>query len=78
MLGRAKRLDPLKDNLYRREVDQATGERTVQKSCPKCSKKEGTVVFYPESDFGVHQTPTGRTQAYRDCSKHRKKLVPVG
>lgn len=72
MQGRAKLLDPNRDNLYRRRVDEATGAKTMEKSCPKCSKKAGTTVYYPESDFATPGSGDSRSPAHRDCMKHRK------
>lgn len=72
MQGRAKLLDPNKDNLYRRLLNETTGEKTMEKSCPKCSKKAGTIIYYPESDFKTQSEVDGRSETHRDCQKHRK------
>jgi hypothetical protein len=68
MKGRAKLLNPNRDNLFRLRVDEATGARVMEKSCPKCSKKAGTTVYYPEGDF----PSTGSGPSNRECLKHRK------
>lgn len=73
MKGRAKVLDPFKDNLYRRELDAETGEKFIEKSCPKCSKKAGVTVFYRESAFGEQVTANGQTKPQKDCQLHRKR-----
>lgn len=70
MKGRAKLLDPCRDNLYRRELDQTTGELVLEKSCPKCSKKAGVTVYYRESEF--RKGHDGGTESLRDCQRHRK------
>ncbi len=72
MKGRAKVLDPFKDNLYRREQDPETGEKFLEKSCPKCSKKAGTTVFYRETAFGEQIAANGAVKPQRDCQMHRK------
>jgi hypothetical protein len=72
MKGRAKVLDPFKDNLYRREQDPETGEKFLEKSCPKCSKKAGTLVFYRETAFGEQTAANGSVKPQRDCQLHRK------
>lgn len=72
MKGRAKLLDPLRDNLYRRAVDGSTGQPIMEKSCPKCSKKAGVAIYYPEHDFDKPFEAGARNAAHRDCQKHRK------
>lgn len=74
MKGQAKRLDPYKDNLYRRTQD-ATGANVLEKSCPKCSKKAGETVFYVESDFTAVSKVTGQPEMKKDCHRHRKALA---
>jgi hypothetical protein len=73
MKGRAKVLDPFRDNLYRRDLDPETGEKVLSKSCPKCSKKAGTTVFYRESAFGEQVAANGQAKPQRDCLLHRKR-----
>lgn len=72
MKGHARRLDPFKDNLYRRASDAASGGTHVEKSCPKCSQKAGELVYYAESDFVTLSKATGRPEPQRLCNRHRK------
>lgn len=77
MKGQAKLLDPFKDNLYRRAQD-ASGANVLEKSCPKCSKKAGSTVYYVEADFTAVSKVTGKPEMKRDCHRHRKAIaVPV-
>lgn len=73
MKGRAKVLDPFKDNLFRRELNPETGEKVLEKSCPKCSKKAGSTVFYPEAAFGEQVAANGTVKPQRDCQLHRRR-----
>lgn len=78
MKALAKRLDPFKDNLYRR-IEDAAGARVLEKSCPKCSKKAGTTVYYAESEFEAPSKDASRTESKKDCHRHRKAVaLPTG
>lgn len=77
MKSRAKLLDPLRDNLFRRVVDEATGLTIMEKSCPKCSKKAGGIIYYPETAFMACLDSKNRKGTDRDCQKHRKQPRPV-
>jgi hypothetical protein len=72
MQGKAKLLDPFRDNLFRRKVDETTGEKITEKSCPKCSKKAGTTIYFPESAFRKQDGSAIRTESHRDCDRHRR------
>lgn len=73
MKSRVKVLDPFKDNLFRRELDEQSGEKVITKSCPKCSKKAGTTIFYRESEFGEMIASNGTTKPQKDCLKHHRR-----
>ncbi|MNY30060.1 hypothetical protein D3C86_1641450 [compost metagenome] len=77
MQGKAKLLDPFRDNLFRRKVDEATGEKITEKSCPKCSKKAGTTIYYPESAFQTQDGSAVRAASLRDCAQHRRPGTTV-
>lgn len=76
MKGQAKLLDPYKDNLYRRSLDEATGEKFLEKSCPKCSLKAGATVYYAEREFEAPSKDKTKVEIKRDCHRHRKAAVP--
>jgi len=79
MKGQAKLLDPYKDNLYRRSLDEATGARVLEKSCPKCSKKAGATVYYDEREFEAPSKDGSKLESKKDCQRHRKAIaLPTG
>ncbi len=66
-----RRLDPLKNSLWRVVTDPETGEKWKEKSCPSCSKKAGVAVYLKEEAFGLRTHQNGRVDIEPWCKECR-------